>query len=65
DEILDFLYLLKELSIPPHELHLKKDSLCSIIQNLSVKDGLVKNTRVIIHELHDNFVQVKLISTAS
>ena len=58
----DFLAVLTHTGVPPHLLRLKRGCVCSIMRNLSVRKGLVKNARVIVHSLHRLFVQVQVIN---
>jgi hypothetical protein len=58
----DHLALLTHNSVPPHLLRLKKGCICSLMRNMSIKKGLVKNARVIVHELHRKFVEIRVIS---
>jgi hypothetical protein len=58
----DFLAILSQNGIPKHELHLKQGCICSLMRNMSVQKGLVKNTRLIIQELHHHYVEVRLIN---
>lgn len=48
----DYLAMLNEPGVPPHKLQLKVGTICSIMRNLSIEKGLVKNARVRILELH-------------
>jgi hypothetical protein len=57
----DYLAMLNEPGMPPHKLQLKVGTICSIIRNLSIEKGLVKNTRVRILELHRHIVRVELL----
>ena len=57
----DFLTMLHEPGIPPHELQLKKSAVCTLMRNLSVEDGLVKNARVVVQELFEKVVRVELL----
>ena len=61
----DFLGLLSHNGIPPHILRLKEGSICSIMRNLSMHKGLVKNARVIVNKLHTRFVEVRIIDNRS
>jgi hypothetical protein len=54
--------MLYEPGIPSHRLRLKVGAICTVARNLSIKDGLVKNARVIIEQLHQYSVVVKLLS---
>lgn len=58
---LDYLSLLNEPGIPPNKLHLKPTMVCSLMRNLSVEKGLVKNTRVIITSCEQHSIGVQLI----
>ena len=57
----DYLSVLTHNGIPPHLLRLKKGCVCSLMRNLSVRNGLVKNARVVVRQLHRRFVEVQLI----
>jgi hypothetical protein len=41
---------------------LKKGCVCSLMRNMSVKKGLVKNVHVIVNELHQKFIEICVIS---
>lgn len=58
----DFLSLINHNGIPLHHLRLKVGAICSLMRNMSVKKGLVKNARLIIKCLHHRFIQVRLIN---
>ena len=60
-EMLDFLALASQPGVPPHALRLKVGCLCSIMRNLSIDDGLVKNARVIVTRLNRFTVEVKTL----
>lgn len=53
--------MIQEPGIPPHELRLKESAVCTLMRNLSVEDGLVKNARVIIRGMLEKVVKVELI----
>lgn len=59
----DFLNLLTHTGVPPHELHLKRGAICTIMHNMSLDKGLIKNSRVVIESLHDRFVEVRPLNT--
>jgi len=61
DVLADYLGMLCEPGIPSHKLRLKVGAICTVARNLSIKDGLVKNTQVIIEQLHQYSVVVKLL----
>ena len=44
------------------ELKLKQGCICSIMRNMSVEKGLVKNARVIIERLHWRHIEVHIIN---
>jgi hypothetical protein len=54
----EYLAQLTHPGIPPHELHLKRGCICSVMRNMSVRNGLVKNARVVVQEIHHCFVEV-------
>ena len=58
----DFLSLLTHNGIPLHHLRLKTGAICSLMRNMSVEKGLVKNARLIIEQLHHRFIQVRVIN---
>ena len=53
--------MLYEPGIPSHKLKLKVGAICTVVRNLSIKDGLVKNARVIVEQLHQYSVMVRLL----
>jgi hypothetical protein len=57
----DYLALLTQNGVPPHILRLKKGCVCSLMRNLSVRQGLVKNARVVVRELHRRFIEVQVV----
>ena len=61
--ILDYLSLLLDLGILPHELHLKPTMICSLARNLSIERGLVKNAHVIIERYEQHSIRVRLLHT--
>jgi len=61
----DYLALLREPGIPAHELRLKPGTVCSLMRNLDIDEGLVKNRRVLITKLLQNAIEVQLIDTNS
>ena len=52
----DLLAILHKLGIPPHTLSLKVGCIASIMRNLSIEKGLVKNVRVQVVGLLPNVV---------
>lgn len=57
----DYLALLRHPGMPNHELYLKPGCLAVLMRNFSVKDGLVKNARVLVRNVRRNYVEVSLI----
>jgi len=57
--------MLNEPSVPPHRLQLKVGTIRSIMRNLSIEKGLVKNARVRILELRRHIVRVELLHSAA
>jgi hypothetical protein len=43
DILADYFSMLYKLSIPSHKLRLKIGAIYTVVQNLSIKNGLVKN----------------------
>ncbi len=60
----DFLTLLTHTGVP-HELHLKEGAICTIMRNMSIDKGLIKNSQVVVHALHDHFVEVQPLNVNS
>lgn len=58
----DYLALLTQTGIPAHELRLKEGCICSLMRNMSVRKGLVKNARLIVQRLHQRFVEIRVIN---
>jgi hypothetical protein len=61
DILADYLGMLHEPGIPSHERGLKVGAICTVARNLSIENGLVKNARVIIEQLHQYSVVVRLL----
>jgi hypothetical protein len=59
----DYLALLTHNGIPAHELLLKENCVCSLMRNLSVSKGLVKNAHVVVDRLHQRFAEIRLINS--
>jgi len=62
---MDFLSLQRESGIPAHELSLKECYICTIMRNLDINEGLVKNCRVLVERLHKRVIKIRLIDTSS
>ena len=55
---IDILASMHEPGVPPSNLSLKIGCIASIMRNLSIEDGLVKNARVQVVSLHPDVIQV-------
>jgi PIF1-like helicase len=58
----EYLLLFSESGVPPSTLKLKIGVICSIMRNLSLQNGLVKNARVRILEFKSNSIKVCLLN---
>jgi len=45
---MDFLSLQRESGIPAHQLSQKEGCICTIMRNLDIDEGLVKNRQVLV-----------------
>jgi hypothetical protein len=61
----EYFVMLSEPGISPHKLYLKVGLICSVMRNLCIEKGLVKNVRVRVAELHRHIVRVKLLRDQS
>ena len=61
DVLADYLAMLYEPGIPSHKLRLKVGAICTVARNLSIENGLVKNARIIVWQLHQYSVMVRLL----
>ena len=50
---MEYLMQCNKSGMPPR---LKKNCICTMTNNLDINAGLVKNRRVIVHDIHRNFV---------
>jgi hypothetical protein len=57
----DYLAMLNEPGVPPHKLQLKVGTICSIMRNMCIEKGMVKNARVRILELRRHIVRGKAL----
>jgi hypothetical protein len=62
---MDYLSLQRENGVPPHELNLKQGCVCTIMRNLDINEGLVKNRKVVVERLLERVVEVRLIESSS
>ena len=58
----EYLAAINEAGVPAHELVLKKGAICALTRNLSLEQGLVKNTRVLIEEVGRYTVVVRTLT---
>ncbi|KAJ6078405.1 hypothetical protein N7467_008158 [Penicillium canescens] len=56
----DLLSIPHESGVPPHALSLKIGCIASIMRNLSIEKGLVKNARVQVVSLLSNVIEMRL-----
>jgi hypothetical protein len=61
----EYIALLSEPGVPPHKLHLQVGAICSVMRNLCIEKGLVKNIRIRVVELHRHIVRVELLRDQS
>jgi hypothetical protein len=54
----DLLSMLNESGVLPHTLSLKRSYITSVIRNLYIEKGLVKNVRIQVVNLLSNVVEV-------
>ena len=59
---LEFLHSLCPSGMPPHVLNLKIGSICMLLRNLSLKDGLCNGTRLIVRALRQNVIDVEIFT---
>ncbi|KAF6514101.1 hypothetical protein HZS61_006357 [Fusarium oxysporum f. sp. conglutinans] len=61
----DYLALLDEPGVPAHRLCLKPNAICSIMRNLDIDKGLVKNSRVRVMRIGRHVVDIQLLRAAA
>ncbi|TVY62600.1 ATP-dependent DNA helicase pif1 [Fusarium oxysporum f. sp. cubense] len=61
----DYLALLDEPGVPAHRLCLKPNAICSIMRNLDIDKGLVKNSRVRVLRIGRHVVDIQLLRAAA
>ncbi|KAH6982409.1 hypothetical protein EDB80DRAFT_529380, partial [Ilyonectria destructans] len=61
--ISDYLSMLDEPGVPPHELHLKEGAVCALMRNLFIDKGLVKNARIRILHLGRRLIYIQVLRT--
>jgi hypothetical protein len=60
----DWLHLMNDNGAPPHQLELRMGAVCSLMRNLDVGSGLVKNRRVLIVGLRERFVEIRILNSS-
>ena len=58
---MEFLNTLKPGGAPPHKLSLKIGSIVMCLRNLNFKQGLCNGTRLVVHQLLNNIMEVEII----
>ena len=61
----DFLHVINQPNVPPHELKLKLGIDSYIMRNLLPEEGLVNNARIQILEIKKYLIKVKLLLNVS
>ena len=63
EEILpEYLNSLNPQNLPPHELHLRVNSIVMLIRNISIHEGLCNGTRLRILDLNSNLLKCKILA---
>lgn len=57
----DLISILNESGIPPYALTLKSACMASVMRNLCIEIGLLKNVRIQVVNLLSNVVEVQLL----
>ena len=61
----EFLDSLQISGLPPHELRLKKGAIVMLLRNLNVNNGLTNGTRLVVLEMYDNCLKLRIITGAN
>lgn len=61
----EFLNSQNPSGMPPHELKLKSGAIVMLIRNLNPKKGLCNGTRLVVKEMHNNFLICTVLSGAN
>ncbi|KAF8549724.1 hypothetical protein OG21DRAFT_1364809, partial [Imleria badia] len=54
----DYLAMLRHPGVPPHQLDLKVDAICTLQRNLCIQKGLVHKAHIIMTSVHRHFIEV-------
>lgn len=58
----EFLHSQTPSGMPPHKLTLKIGTIIMLLRNMNPKKGLCNGTRLIVHSLHDHFIDAKILT---
>ena len=58
----EYLNSLDPQNLPPHELHLRVNSIIMFIRNISIYEGLCNGTRLRILDLNNNLLKCKILA---
>jgi PIF1-like helicase len=58
-EVLDYVAQRPPPGMPPHTLHVKTNAIFRLLRNLSIDQGLVKNTRVIVIGMGNHLIKIQ------
>ncbi|ELA46429.2 hypothetical protein VCUG_02107, partial [Vavraia culicis subsp. floridensis] len=59
---LEFLNKQQPSGMPPHKLVLKRGALIMLLRNLNPANGLLNGTRLVVDELHTNFIIATIVT---
>ena len=59
----EFLNSITHSGVPEHELKLKPNTVCTLMRNISAKDGLMNNCKVIVQRIQGRCLSVKAVNT--
>lgn len=57
----EFLHAQTPTGMPPHRLEFKKGTVVMLLKNINPKMGLCNGTRLVVTNLHTNFLTAKII----
>ena len=58
----EYLNSLNPKNLPPHELHLRVNSIVMLIRNISIYEGLCNGTQLRILDLNNNLLKCKILA---